>query len=289
MPTGPDFSTTEQWLAKEWSLRLKQSVEAMTGEPAQVQIGVDEPAPPDGAAWWRQPFELGPGASFWVGAPRGTWIAVGAKVLSGAGIDDSTEEDQRSTYQEILQQALAGLAHGFTGLVGREIQAGHGEDSGPPPERMAEFQLTLGVSGDALSLFTGWSPELVLGLSQPSAAAKPKDSDPAPAKPNTQPRQGPRPAPQDTSAEVPTRTLDLLYDVELPVSVSFGRAHLPLKEVLKLTSGSIVELNRTVTEPVEVIVNNCVIARGEVVVVEGNYGVRIQQIVSRSERLRTLH
>jgi flagellar motor switch protein FliN/FliY len=50
-----------------------------------------------------------------------------------------------------------------------------------------------------------------------------------------------------------------------------------------------VELNRAVTEPVEVIVNNCVIARGEVVVVEGNYGVRIQQIVSRQDRLRTVN
>jgi flagellar motor switch protein FliN/FliY len=73
------------------------------------------------------------------------------------------------------------------------------------------------------------------------------------------------------------------------VSVSFGRAHLPVKEVLKLTSGSIVELNRGISEPVEVIVNNCVIARGEVVVIEGNYGVRILEIVSRTERLRTLN
>jgi flagellar motor switch protein FliN/FliY len=59
--------------------------------------------------------------------------------------------------------------------------------------------------------------------------------------------------------------------------------------VLKLNSGSIVELNRAVSEPVEVIVNNCVIARGEVVVVEGNYGVRIRHIVSREERLRTMY
>ena len=86
-----------------------------------------------------------------------------------------------------------------------------------------------------------------------------------------------------------SRTLDLLLEVELPVSVSFGRAQLPLKEVLKLNSGSIVELNRSISEPVDLIVNNCVIARGEVVVVEGNYGVRIKQIVSREERLRTLY
>ena len=48
------------------------------------------------------------------------------------------------------------------------------------------------------------------------------------------------------------------------------------------------ELNRSIVEPVEVIVNNCVVARGEVVVIEGNFGVRIQQVVSRQERLRTL-
>ena len=83
-------------------------------------------------------------------------------------------------------------------------------------------------------------------------------------------------------------SIDLLLDVELPVSVSFGRAQLPLKEVIKLTTGSIVELNRTVSEPVEVIVNNCVIARGQVVVVEGNFGIRIEHVVSRQERLRTL-
>jgi flagellar motor switch protein FliN/FliY len=76
--------------------------------------------------------------------------------------------------------------------------------------------------------------------------------------------------------------------VELPVSVSFGHVQLPLKDVLKLTAGSIIELNRTVDELVEVIVNNCVVARGEVVVVEGNYGVRIHQIMTRQERLETL-
>jgi flagellar motor switch protein FliN len=84
-------------------------------------------------------------------------------------------------------------------------------------------------------------------------------------------------------------SIDLLLDVELPVSVSFGRAQLMLKDVIKLTTGSIVELNRALSEPVEVIVNNWVIARGEVVVVEGNYGIRIKQVISRQERLRTLY
>ena len=77
-------------------------------------------------------------------------------------------------------------------------------------------------------------------------------------------------------------------EVELPVCVSFGRAQMRLKDAIKLTTGSIVELNRSISEPVEIIINNCVVARGEVVVVEGNYGVRIQHIISKEERLRTL-
>jgi len=82
--------------------------------------------------------------------------------------------------------------------------------------------------------------------------------------------------------------MDLLLDVELPVSVSFGRTQLPVKDVLKLTTGSIVELGRSVNEPVDVVVNNCIIARGEVVVIDGNYGIRIDQIISRQDRLRSL-
>jgi len=57
--------------------------------------------------------------------------------------------------------------------------------------------------------------------------------------------------------------------------------------VLKLNTGSVVELDRLVSEPVDVIVNNCVIARGEVVVVDGNYGVRVIHLASRADRLRS--
>lgn len=96
-----------------------------------------------------------------------------------------------------------------------------------------------------------------------------------------------KPGASDPASALNSKTLDLLLDVELPVTVSFGRALLPLQDVLKLSAGSIVELNRTISEPVELIVNNCVIALGEVVVVEGNYGVRIRQIASRENRLST--
>lgn len=77
---------------------------------------------------------------------------------------------------------------------------------------------------------------------------------------------------------------ELLLDLEVPVSISFGRARLPLKEVLELSVNSQVELDRSLEEPVEVLVNDRVIARGEVVAIDGKYGVRIVDIVSPGER-----
>lgn len=57
-----------------------------------------------------------------------------------------------------------------------------------------------------------------------------------------------------------SRTMDLLVELELPVSISFGKRQLPLKNVLKLTTGSIVELNRGVSEPVDILINHCLVA-----------------------------
>ena len=82
--------------------------------------------------------------------------------------------------------------------------------------------------------------------------------------------------------------IELLLDVELPISVSFGRSEMPLKDVLKLGAGSVVELDRAVNDPVSIIVNRKPIAKGEVVMVDGNYGVRILEVESTADRIRSL-
>ncbi len=82
--------------------------------------------------------------------------------------------------------------------------------------------------------------------------------------------------------------LDMLLDVELPVSVSFGHSEMQLKDVLKLGAGSVIELDKSVNDPVTIIVNHKPIAKGEVVMVEGNYGVRILEVESKAERIRSL-
>lgn len=75
-----------------------------------------------------------------------------------------------------------------------------------------------------------------------------------------------------------TYNLKLVMDVELNVSLRFGQRQLPLREVLDLASGSIIELDRMVDEPVELFLDDKLIARGEAVVVDGNYGLRVTEI-----------
>lgn len=82
--------------------------------------------------------------------------------------------------------------------------------------------------------------------------------------------------------------IDLLLDVELPVRVSFGQTEMQLRDVFKLGAGSVIELDKSVNDPVTVIVNNKPVAKGEVVMVDGNYGVRILEVESTADRIRSL-
>ncbi len=219
-----------------------------------------------------------------MGAAAGTSQEIGNRVLRSAGVDDSTAEDVRSTYLEIVNQSLSGVASAITTRIRKETACVEGHSRPPTPASgLAAYAFELTLGGQAFSLLAVFSHALA------ETAETPGQSAPAAVPPAAPRASAPKPAAPGSATGSAPGSIDLLLDVELPVSVSFGRAQLMLKDVLKLTTGSIVELNRSLSEPVEVIVNNCVIARGEVVVVEGNYGIRIKQVVSRQERLRTLY
>lgn len=82
--------------------------------------------------------------------------------------------------------------------------------------------------------------------------------------------------------------LGLILDVTLPVSVELGRARMQIQDILKLVPGSIVELDKSAGDPVEILINDRPIARGEVVVIDENFGVRLTSIVTATERIKTL-
>ncbi|MEI4768567.1 flagellar motor switch phosphatase FliY [Psychrobacillus sp. FJAT-51614] len=93
-------------------------------------------------------------------------------------------------------------------------------------------------------------------------------------------------APSLTQSE--SRNLNLLLDIPLQVTVELGRTKRTVKDILELTSGSIIELDKLAGEPVDILVNNRHIAKGEVVVIDENFGVRITDILSQAERIHNL-
>lgn len=84
------------------------------------------------------------------------------------------------------------------------------------------------------------------------------------------------------------KNLDILMDIKLQMTVELGRTELPIKKVLELTRGSIIELEKVAGEPVELYANGKLVAHGEVVVIEDNFGLRITSITEPQERLRGL-
>jgi len=270
-PTGP-----ARWFAEEWTALLANVLESLAGERPRLECK----ATPEGATleasseelsrlhgamwWWEQRFPLPGQPALWIGAPEQAWSQLAGRILGAAGLEDDSQA--RETYLEILQQSAGELARSAGRRWNRQIDA-PGKQAPAAPAGGELYRLE--------AAFPDAAPvPLLLAIT-----GAPQD-----------PAQEAEPAEASRLAEDQrphSKTFDLLMEVELPVSVSFGHVQLPLKDVLKLAAGSIIELNRTVDEPVEVVVNNCVVARGEVVVVEGNYGVRIHQIISRKERLES--
>ncbi len=117
-----------------------------------------------------------------------------------------------------------------------------------------------------------------------SVVAEPQSSQPQPA---FRPMQTSGSSPQVSSAPAP-RNLDLILDIPLKVSVVLGRTKKPIKEVLNVGPGSVIELDALADEPVEVLVNGTLVAEGSVVVVNENFGVKITNIISPEERIKRL-
>ena len=246
---------------------LASALSSMTGKEFAIQANPSaDPGDLPGAMIWQQSFSFAGEPALWLMAGKDLWTAAGQLTLAAVGIDSLTDDDCRSTWQEIAGQTMGALATSISGDLSHEVTASKGEEISAAPDHLNWIAFSATAAEEpGWVLKAAWSAGLNSQYDPPAVAEKTAGSQ---------------------SASF-SKTFDLLLDVALPVSVSFGRTSLQIREVLKLNTGSIVELNRFVAEPVDVIVNDCVIARGEVVVVDGNYGVRITQLSSREDRLRT--
>ncbi|MGL4208773.1 MAG: flagellar motor switch protein FliN [Candidatus Adiutrix sp.] len=109
--------------------------------------------------------------------------------------------------------------------------------------------------------------DTTLGIGAPSAFAPPSSS---------------------STTDGATRPLDFILDIPLEISVELGRARMVINDLLQLGQGSVIELSKLAGEPLEIFVNGKLVARGEVVVVNEKFGVRVTDIVSPMERVKSL-
>jgi len=92
----------------------------------------------------------------------------------------------------------------------------------------------------------------------------------------------------DTQNTIENEKLDVILDIPVSLSMEVGRTQIPIRNLLQLTQGSVVELDRLAGEPLDVMVNGTLIAHGEVVVINEKYGIRLTDVMSPHERIQKL-
>lgn len=124
-----------------------------------------------------------------------------------------------------------------------------------------------------------------LGQSPLCADAGAKEGDVSTTQASVSPPFAPLPQGEKASS---SKGIDMLLDVDLQVSVELGRTRLPIREILQLGLGSVIELDKLAGEPVDILVNDKPIAKGEVIIIDENFGVRITSITGLADRIRNL-
>jgi flagellar motor switch protein FliN/FliY len=204
------------------------------------------------------------------------------------------DKDHLDAFEELLRQVLGQVATSLRQAAGGEVEV---KPSGSEvPSWTDASSLRIRITGEKLQpiqLTLIVSPELVKSL-QPRPEAKdppaqetqaPPAAPPAPpSAPKAEPASPPQPVP--SSGRSPN--LELLLDVKLDATIRFGQKHMLLRDILELHPGAAVALDRQVQEPVELLVGGRVVAQGEVVIVDGNYGLRITEILSPQQRIESL-
>jgi flagellar motor switch protein FliN/FliY len=272
-----------------WADSFSQVVGQITG--SAIACGVRKEAPPD----LTPPGE----GDFWAavtcsGAARGEMILrlAGATVLRLAQIfmsESATPEaaptaDHREAVIELLRQVSGVVASAAKALRGEVQFLVEQATAAPSWSSAGTFWLTVGDEGPSgMALEFGLSAALVAELRMD--ADKPKAAMPeakleavaAVVDSSDSSRSVAVPVPPTDSASS-TGALERLLDVELEMTMRFGTKRLLLREVLDLSPGAVVELDRKVQEPVDLLLDGRLIARGEVVVIDGSYGLRVTDV-----------
>jgi flagellar motor switch protein FliN len=243
--SGPDIDSGRTSIAQQFA-RAWESVLAMM---APVRIEVELGSAPErsagevrsGWSWWALSFDLAPAAPILIGAPGSRWRALGKLVL---GEENFGDDEVEAVSKDLIDQCGSVLAQWFSGQSGHPVAC---QEAVPDSDGTSVPQLAINLK------FPEAKGAIELLVSVPEGLAR----EAAPLPPAV------------------VEPVSPLASIVLPVEVILGRATLELADVLKLNVGSVVDLERHVAEPAEVVVNGQVIAWGQIVACAGNYGVKI--------------
>jgi flagellar motor switch protein FliN len=230
------------------------------------------------------PKPLGADAFGWAATLSGDVHGRFAVVLDGKVLETplvGEGADQKAGWEELLREAASAAAGDLLASTGKKCQvasfaaiAGEAQITNAFQLRSGERSWTVLVRDEA---HEHAAEQAALPAHESGAQASP-----APALSNSVPSDDLRSAPALRPG------LELLLDVELEASLRFGSREMPLGEILDLGPGDVVELDRHVADPVDLIVGDKIVARGEVVLVNGNFGLRVTEVAAPRKRLESI-
>ncbi len=225
------------------------------------------------------PKPLAAGAFGWAATLAGDLKGRFSVLLDGAILETplvGEGVDQKAGWKELVRETFDAAAGELLARTGKRCQVTDMEEISAESQVSHAFQLR--------SADRAWTV-LVRDQLRTIEAEASIDARPKPAA-----QAGDRDArlPAQSPAGTLTPGLELLLDVELEASLRFGAREMPLGEILELGPGDVVELDRRVADPVDLIVGDKIVARGEVVLVNGNFGLRVTEVAAPKRRLESV-
>lgn len=262
--SSEDNSAVDRFL-ESWTKQLARTMQAFNGEPPAVTWSPVKRLPAneiENVFWWKQVVEGTSRFTVWIGAHESAWNSL------GRASEDADDDDAKAAYLEILSKTQQSTASAISLRLPEPLQCRKGQVSSTPKgEGIIYAFIGVTLSGEQL-------PALLFAAEHSICEAL-----------------GGLVGLEDFGERGPLETgqtglmLDRLLTLEMPVSVALGRTEMPIRDLLKVVSGSVVELNQQVDDCADLIVHGTVVARGEIVSVKGNYGLRIKEIISQKDRI----
>jgi flagellar motor switch protein FliN/FliY len=220
-----------------------------------------------------------------------------AQILMSEPVDPSAEfnETHLDGYQEFLRQAAGEAAVAWKQARGKPAELVHQTETKISFETQSSISFSLDTDKTTgLSLRLDLDAEMVTSVNAPPAAEEPAAAESAGSPAETVAESAVGGLNENASAiqvapsRGPSSNLDMILDVQLDAIIRFGEREMLLQDVFGLMPGAVVELDQLVNEPAELLVAGRVVAKGEVVVVDGNFGLRVTEVLSRAQRAEAI-